>query len=130
MNSNWYLYRNFVKPVLRKAVAVLAVASVISTIYWIIYHILNATENRQMAVTGCVIGGVLGCMIGFLVIWFLESIRAFIKIYKAHKFVNGFGTVTEACDAYGKDHSVEDLYTVFTKETIERAEKMTGFYAG
>lgn len=130
MNSNWYLYRNFVKPILRKALAVLAVTAVVSTIYWVIYHSLNTTENRQMTIVGCVIGGILGYMIGFLVVWFLESIWAFRKIYKARKFVKQFPTVADACEAYGEDHSIEELCVVFTEETVKRASRKTGFYAG
>lgn len=130
MNSNWYLYRNFIRPVLVKAAAVLFTACILSTLYWTIYHILNTKGNLLAAISGCALGGVLGCLIGFLLVFTWESIRAMMRIHRIHRFVETFPTVTEACFAYGEEEPVEDLCIVFTRETVERAARKTGFYAG
>lgn len=130
MNNNWYLYRNFVRPVLVKAAAVLLTACILSTLYWTIYHILNTKGNLLAAVMGCALGGVLGCLIGFLLVFIWESIRAMMRIHRIHRFVETFPTVTEACFAYGEEEPVEDLCIVFTRETVEKAARKTGFYAG
>lgn len=79
---------------------------------------------------GYALGGVLGCLIGFLLVFTWESIRAMRRIYRIHRFVETFPTVTEACFAYGEEEPVEDLCIVFTRETVEKAARKTGFYAG
>ena len=108
MNNNWYLYRNFVRPVLVKAAAVLLTACILSTLYWTVYHILNTKGNLLAAVMGCALGAVLGCLIGFPLVFIGGSIWVMMRIHRLRGRGTGGGSVYRIYKGDGGESRKED----------------------